>query len=250
MNTVIEAIYATGECVGPQGAKYAVYPAGIKRPEGEALYKLVRDLDARRTLEVGMAWGLATLFFCQAHKDAGHAMPAHTAIDPFQTQSFHGMGRHNVRAAGLGEMLTFLEESSHSALPRMAAEGRQFDLVFVDGSHLFDAAVVDFFFADRLIPVGGHLVFDDLWLPSVRKLLGFVLANRAYRIAEERLPARTDLKAAKEADRAYQERKKRGGKLDHGTQKEAAFHLYRNINWTVLQKTGGDERFWDHFAAF
>jgi hypothetical protein len=250
MNTVIDSIYATGECVGPDGAKYAVYPAGIKRPEGEALYKLARDLDVGQTLEVGMAWGLSTLFFCQAHKDAGHAMPAHTAIDPFQTQSFHGMGLHNVRAAGLGAMVTFLEESSHTALPRLMAEGRKYDLIFVDGSHLFDAALVDFFYADRLVPIGGHLVFDDLWMPSVRKVLGFVLANRTYRIAEERLPPRPDLKAAMEADRAYQERKKRGRKHDHGTQKEAAFHLYRNINWTVLQKTGDDERYWEHFVAF
>jgi predicted O-methyltransferase YrrM len=255
MNHVIESIYASGECVSPEGVRYPVFPAGIKRNEGEALYGLVRELNACRTLEVGMAWGLSALFLCQGHKDAGHppigldGRAAHTAVDPFQVKGFHSMGVHNLEKAGLGKYVRFVEESSHTALPRMVKEGEKFDLIFIDGCHLFDAALVDFFFADQLVEAGGHLVFDDLWMPAVRKVLGFVLSNRAYRIAEERLPALGDLGAAKAADEAYRERKKGEGKGDKGALPESRFHLYRNINWTVLQKFDGDKREWDHFEG-
>ena len=168
MNPIIDSIYATGECVSPDGTGHSVFPTAIKRAEGEALYRLTRDLDARQTLEVGMAWGLSSLFFCQAHQDAGHALPAHTAVDPFQVQGFHSMALHNLAAAGLREGVTFVGESSHTALPRLVSEGKRYDLIFIDGCHLFDGALVDFFFSDQLLPVGGHLVFDDLWMPAVR----------------------------------------------------------------------------------
>jgi hypothetical protein len=42
--------------------------------------------------------------------------------------------------------------------------------------------MVDFFFIDKMLTHNGFIVFDDLWMPSVRKVVSFVLHNRAYRL--------------------------------------------------------------------
>ena len=40
--------------------------------------------------------------------------------------------------------------------------------------------MVDSFLADMLLEVGGYLVFDDLWMVSVRKAVNFAIRNREY----------------------------------------------------------------------
>jgi hypothetical protein len=57
--------------------------------------------------------------------------------------------------AGQSGFLSFYRESSHQRLPRLLAEVRQFDLCFIDGSHLFEDCFLDAFFA------------RGSWLPTV-----------------------------------------------------------------------------------
>jgi hypothetical protein len=85
-----------------------------------------------------------------------------------------------VRRAGYAHLVEHVAERSEIALPRMAAEGRQFDFAFIDGYHTFEAAFVDFFFIDRMLPVGGVIAFDDLCYPAVKKLVRFIIQNRDY----------------------------------------------------------------------
>ena len=149
---------------------------------------MVRRLRPSRTLEIGMAWGLSTLFLCQALEDNGGG--DHTAIDPYQAGAFKHQAVFNIDRAGLSHRLTVIEDSSQLVLPRFITENQRFGLIFIDGSHLFDDLLVDFFFADQLIPLDGLLVFDDLWMPAVRKVLEFALTNRGYEIAEDLLGER------------------------------------------------------------
>ena len=58
--------------------------------------------------------------------------------------------------------------------------GGAFGLVFIDGMHLYDFTLVDFFYADLLVPPGGFVVFDDAQMPSVQRVIAYVLSNRAY----------------------------------------------------------------------
>jgi len=247
MNPIIDAIYRDQQILGPSGEVYRPFPVSIKRNEGEALYHLVRKVRPTSTLEIGAAWGLSTLFLCQALADnnLGH----HIAIDPYQF-NFKHMAIANIRRAGLDSRFTFFEESSHQVLPRLVAEKKSFEVIFIDGSHLFDAVFVDFFFADQLIPIGGYLIFDDLWMPAVRKALTFILANRHYQIAEEFLGPKPAFFPRHFQNLKYQFRKRLRGKRNLGTPSEMRFHLGHNVNWCVLRKTAPDDRPWDHFAPF
>ena len=179
MNPLIERIYATGMVEDDQGQRYDLVSA-IKYAEGRALYELIRTRKAARTLEVGMAYGLSTLFMCQAHADNGSGF--HTAVDPRQSGEWQSLGIANVRKAGLESFCRIIEAPSDSALPKLVADGENFDLVFIDGKHLFDFVLVDFYYSDKLLKPNGCIVFHDYWMPAVRKAISFVLHNRNYRV--------------------------------------------------------------------
>jgi Methyltransferase domain len=64
----------------------------------------------------------------------------------------------------------------------LGLEARQetFDFAFVDGMHTFDYVFTDFFYIDKMLPVGGVIVFDDVYYPSIRKLCRYILTNLPY----------------------------------------------------------------------
>jgi predicted O-methyltransferase YrrM len=143
------------------------------------LRNLHRALGARHTLEIGLANGGSALVFCQTHKDLwGVGDRQHVAIDPFQRALFiNETGLLAIEHAGLAPFLEFREEFSCYALSALCKEKATFEIIYVDGSHLFEDVFVDLYFSIRLLPSGGFLVFDDCRNPHVRKVLDFARRN-------------------------------------------------------------------------
>ena len=127
-----------------------------------------------------MAHGKSTLSICQAHRANGSG--SHIAIDPFQEERYNSAGLANIERANLTDILRFYQGPSEEVLPRLWAEGERIDFAFIDGNHRFDYALVDFFYIDKMLEVGGHVAFDDLWIPGVRRVVSFVVKNTPYRL--------------------------------------------------------------------
>jgi hypothetical protein len=108
----------------------------------------------------------------------------HYVIDPNQSSEWRGIGLENLRRAGYGALVELREKMSHVALPELLSEGVELDFAFIDGWHVFDQVIVDFFFIDKLLKVGAELAFDDANWPSVRKVLRYVVTNRRYSVVE------------------------------------------------------------------
>lgn len=134
-----------------------------------------------------MAFGLSTMAIVQGLVEVGGG--SHVVIDPNQRTSFEGIGLAHLERAGWNDRVQWLEESSHRALPRLEAEGRQFNLAFVDGLHLFDWALVELFYLDRMLPVGGLMLLDDIGYPAIAKVVRFATGNLGH-VEESRVPAR------------------------------------------------------------
>lgn len=181
MNPVLESILATGYAQSAQGAAVKVH-SHIRREQGEFLQSLIGALRPQTTLEIGLAMGVSALFICEALTRLPDAR--HIVVDPAQhsAEYWQGIGLHNLHAAGYGEMVEFYELPSHLALPQLAAAGRRVDFAFIDGAHLFDYALVDFFLVDKLLRVGGVVAFDDLWMPSIQRLCRYIITNRCYTV--------------------------------------------------------------------
>ena len=73
----------------------------------------------------------------------------------------------------------------------------------IDGNHRFDDVLVDFYLSDQLVSPGGLLIFDDMWMPSVRTVVNFILTNRQYKIVSQPIRNMMVLKKLADDDRDW-----------------------------------------------
>jgi methyltransferase family protein len=178
---VLEEVYAAPRLEDPRypgGLPLEVFPTSIPIEHAVRLAEIVCDGGLVQTVETGMAYALSTLAIAGVHAERGTG--SHVAIDPIQSTKWRSIGRAHVRRAGLEGFVTVLEERSDAALPRMVAAGETCDFGFIDGHHLFDYVLVDFFYLDRMLVEGGIIALHDPWIPAVGRVLDFVRQNRDY----------------------------------------------------------------------
>lgn len=149
----------------------------IEREEGKYLYDLFIEKKPIPSLEIGLGYGFSTIHILSAIKDNG--VGHHFVVDPYQRKGFNGIGLKNIEELGMSDLLTFYEEMSCIALPKMITLNKKFNIIYIDGDHRFDAAMVDFYLCDRLCSINGLILFHDTWMPSIRKLIAFIKTNFA-----------------------------------------------------------------------
>ncbi|MEO0377456.1 MAG: class I SAM-dependent methyltransferase [Cyanobacteria bacterium P01_A01_bin.17] len=178
MNEIIENIYKTRTVTGKNGNVHNLH-SEIDRNEGKFLYETVcNDPAVLNTLEVGCAYGLSSLHICSALKERPGA--SHIIVDPFQNTAWDGVGVKNLQKSDI-DFFHLIETRSEVALPSLLAEREeQLDLIFIDGCHTFDHALLDCFYATRLLKVGGYLIIDDVTFPSVERVVDFLKNYPCY----------------------------------------------------------------------
>jgi predicted O-methyltransferase YrrM len=179
----IDAIYAGGTVTGEDARAYAILPDSVTAQRGEFIGEVCRQCNAAATLEIGMAWGLSTLFIVEAKLANRIGDSPHIVIDPLQSELYHNAALRALREAGVSEMVEFYEAPSELVLPRLVEQGRQFDFAFIDGDHRFDGVFLDFHFIHQLLKPGGLAVFDDLRWDGVYLTCKFAETNYGYEIA-------------------------------------------------------------------
>src|SRR5262249_25021657 len=153
----------------------------VSREDGAFLQRAIEATRATRTLEVGMAYGVSTLFICEALAQIS-AEARHVALDPFQHADWRGIGLANVKRAGFESIVEFHEKRSELALPAFLAEERVFDVVLIDGWHSFDQALVEFYYVNRMLRSGGIVLFDDANWPGISKLMRLIVTLPNYEV--------------------------------------------------------------------
>ena len=131
----------------------------MTKGEQDQLYRLVTEIKPKFSVEVGLATGYSTLAMLQAIADkrCGKLL----SIDPYQISDFKGAGLMNVRRAGLDNFHLWWERMSHYSLPILAESGAKVDFALIDGNHLFDYTLTEFYYLDRILRRGGYMVFHD-----------------------------------------------------------------------------------------
>jgi predicted O-methyltransferase YrrM len=185
MNSVLSDMIHTGTAKTADGTGTVKLHSAISKSEGQLLQKLVRQVDPTISLEVGLAFGVSALFICDALNVRNGTQ--HIAVDPNQHggpwgDSWEGIGIANLHRAGYGDIVQLIESPSYSALAELERSGQKVDFAFIDGWHTFDFTLVDFFFIDRMLKVGGVVAFDDANMPAVRKVCRFVRTNMEYSV--------------------------------------------------------------------
>lgn len=174
----LQALYDRAEHIGSDGRTHSLDAVTrIALPQAELLGRLVRQYERRRTLEIGFAFGFSTLAILGGLK--GREGVQHTSIDPYEELWWNGIGLEKVKEAGCAGIHRWIAEPTHMAVPGLIAAGETFDFIYVDGDHRYDALLVDFTLAQKVLEMGGMIVIDDLWMPAVQTVVNFIRSNLA-----------------------------------------------------------------------
>jgi Methyltransferase domain len=75
------------------------------------------------------------------------------------------------------DKVTFLAEPSHVALPRLS---EPLDLALVDGAHGFPYPVIDWFHTQARLNIGGYLLLDDCFIPTINAIIRYLRNSEAW----------------------------------------------------------------------
>ena len=179
MIPLVNEIYQSRRVVTESGDSVEL-SAEIPPEAGLLLYALIKQNNhVAKTLEVGCANGLSSLHICAGI--AGRAGAHHTMIDPVQRSRWLNVGVSNLKRAGF-DFFHLIEDFSEFALPTLLRYyAESFDFIFIDGWHTFDHSLVDSFFANRLLAVGGILALDDANWTSVNRTARWLQTYPCYK---------------------------------------------------------------------
>lgn len=175
-NPVLARLLERQEVVLSDGRTKPLFPTGLRAHRGQYLFDVIRARRPALTLELGFAYGVSTLYICEALRQNGTGH--HLVIDPHEHSHFDGVGLRHLEEAGLSSFVTFYEEPAEYRLPKLIEAGMVVDVAFNDSDHLFDHVITEFLFLARLLRTNGLLVFDDVGLPGVGRAVDFVATNR------------------------------------------------------------------------
>ena len=260
LHPAVEAVLRSGRVSTADGRVVRAHSyMHIPRNECELLYRQIAATRATQAVEVGMALGISTLCLCDAlcRNTALEAeqRPHLVVMDPFQHGNiWHGVGLAQIRSAGFDDVVQFHERTSQAVLPELAAKDFRIQFAFIDGSHMFDEVLIDFFYLDQILEIGGVIVFDDVGLQPVNAVVRFVLANRDYELVEVLKQPRTGVE--NRGKRLVKRFLRRLGRTDKDPA-PAHQNLFRQIEWAysvALRKVARDsrpwERPWEHYHPF
>lgn len=176
------------------GPDDTLYPLHSHLPELECrlLQAWIAVHRPHRVIEIGMAQGISSLAIAEALATLGKI--SYTIIDPNQRTEWRSLGIWNMKQAGFADAYQLQEEPSEYWLPHLAATKATVDLVFVDGWHSFEQTLVEFYYINRLLPVGGIVIFDDIPLPAISKIANYVERIPAYQRLQPVAALRNDIR--------------------------------------------------------
>jgi hypothetical protein len=135
-------------------------------------------LEPERTLEIGLCHGASAILFAALHEHhEAHRRECHIAMDPFQSTDWDGVGLLQIENLKLSPYVKFIEDYSFNVLPNLLKSQTSIDLIYIDGSHLFENVFVDFFYSAKLLKLGGIMMFDDSSDSHVKKVTRFIRRN-------------------------------------------------------------------------
>jgi predicted O-methyltransferase YrrM len=143
--------------------------------EGDFLFFLAQKCKA--ALEIGFATGSTALYMLKGLSQNGGQL---ISVD-YKQDEYEYLGVKLVKAAGYEDFHQLIEGNTDNVLPELMKKGSRFDLIFLDGWKTFDHLMLDIYYANQMFTVGGFIVFDDTRMPSVRRIISFLMTHYLYK---------------------------------------------------------------------
>ena len=177
MNPILTNILLTEKVLTADGQEISLH-SQLPEIEGLIMQGWLEQHRPSRLLEVGLAYGISSLYICDVVSK--WPVECYHIIDAFQTRDWQGIGWRNLSDAGFAHLVTLHEQLSELCLPQLLERGHRYDFAFVDGWHTFDHVLLEFFYINRMLDVGGIVLFDDVHLPSIQSVLAYIAGYDCY----------------------------------------------------------------------
>ncbi len=170
MSQVLEDIFTSGKVEDASGNVFDLH-SHTSLEQCYFIQNIIEEIDARRCLEVGLAYGVSSLAICEVIRDKDGAI--FHSIDP-QQDWWKDIGINNINRAGYADIFQFYREYSSVVLPKLAAENTTIDFAYVDTTKIFDVVLMDAIYLMKMLKIGGVLVLDDCGWPGINRVARYL----------------------------------------------------------------------------
>jgi predicted O-methyltransferase YrrM len=133
--------------------------------QGKILYDLVNDNDIQNVLELGFFHGVSAMYMAAALQEKG-GNGLITTIDKFNAKELQPNIEDLSSKLGLSTFIKAIYAHNcytWELLRLLELKPRpSFDLIFIDGAHLWKTDGFAFFLCDKLLAENGYLIMDDI----------------------------------------------------------------------------------------
>lgn len=124
------------------------------------MYSIAVGMRAKRILEIGCNDGTSTLPFLKAAFEVDGHVDSVDVCDVAVAEAV-------INKLELQSRWTFTQGNSHDVLKKFKAEGRQYDIVLIDGDHTYSGAKEDLEDCVAMLSTNGIVFTHDNWCVSI-----------------------------------------------------------------------------------
>ena len=95
----LQGIFETHTIEAPSGNRIDLH-SHTSLQQGLFLQSIMDEIKPKKSVEVGLAYGLSTLFILEKHRELGNLPKSHIAIEP-GPEAWGGVAEHNIEKEGL-----------------------------------------------------------------------------------------------------------------------------------------------------
>src|SRR5687767_10094106 len=103
------------------------------------LQQIFDQIKPARTLEVGFAYGISSLFILEKHREYHSSPEAHIVIEP--DHYWGNAALHNIKKEGLEQYLKIERDFSDKILTRLFHEKHSIQYAYIDTTKVFDVVL-------------------------------------------------------------------------------------------------------------
>ena len=148
---------------------------GIPIEEVEMIYEVMSEYKPKSSLEIGLCHGISSMAICDNLKESNGV---NHIIDPGLRINKYGI--NNLEKAGLKDNFIHYDDVSEVVLPKLLQDDLKVDFVFMDGWLTLDHLMLDFFYIDKILNIGGIVMFDNCEMSSVKEAFNYFSQYPSY----------------------------------------------------------------------
>lgn len=170
MLKILEEIYALNSIEDSNGERRPLHSHTFK-DQGLFIQEMFDLAKVKQSLEVGLAYGISTLWILEKHRQKQSAPKSHIVIEPFP---WGNTALHNIKKEGLENFIEIKNELSDKVLTQLYLDKKNIQFAYVDTTKVFDVVLQDFYFIDKILDVNGIVIIDDCDTPGINKVVRFI----------------------------------------------------------------------------